>query len=57
MEIISINKKVKVWYDFSETSARLIIEDEGEGFKDLEKWNEDPHRKDHGPRGVEVQLT
>jgi serine/threonine-protein kinase RsbW len=34
------NKKVKVWFDFSVNSAHLIIEDEGEGFKDLEKWNE-----------------
>jgi len=33
-------KKVKVWFSFSKTRARLIVEDEGEGFKDLEKWNE-----------------
>ncbi|MCI6664432.1 MAG: ATP-binding protein [Spirochaetia bacterium] len=35
-----INKKVRVWYSFSPTHAHLIVEDEGEGFKDLEKWNE-----------------
>jgi hypothetical protein len=35
-----INKKVKVWYSFSATHAHLIVEDEGEGFKDLEKWND-----------------
>ncbi|MBN2738146.1 MAG: ATP-binding protein [Spirochaetales bacterium] len=35
-----INKKVKVWYLFDKESARLIVEDEGEGFKELEKWNE-----------------
>ncbi|MCM1320496.1 MAG: ATP-binding protein [Bacteroides sp.] len=35
-----IEKKVKVWYSFSPTHAHLIVEDEGEGFKDLEKWNE-----------------
>ena len=35
-----INKKVHVWYSFSATHAHLIVEDEGEGFKDLEKWNE-----------------
>lgn len=34
------NKKVKVWYEFDENSAHLIIEDEGEGFTDLEKWND-----------------
>lgn len=35
-----INKKVTVWYSFSPTHAHLIVQDEGEGFKDLEKWNE-----------------
>lgn len=34
------NKKVKVWYYFSEHEARIIVEDEGEGFQDIEKWNE-----------------
>ncbi|MFA6507124.1 MAG: ATP-binding protein [Treponemataceae bacterium] len=33
-------KKVHVWYHFSPNEARLIVEDEGDGFKDLEKWNE-----------------
>ena len=35
-----VNKKVHVWYSFSASHAHLIVEDEGEGFKDLEKWNE-----------------
>jgi anti-sigma regulatory factor (Ser/Thr protein kinase) len=35
-----VNKKVHVWYSFSATHAHIIVEDEGEGFKDLEKWNE-----------------
>lgn len=35
-----LNKKVRVWYTFSSTHAHLIVEDEGSGFKDLEKWNE-----------------
>jgi hypothetical protein len=35
-----INKKVKVWYALTEEMVRLIVEDEGEGFRDLEKWNE-----------------
>ena len=34
------NKRVKVWYEFTPKRARIIVEDEGEGFKDLEKWNE-----------------
>jgi hypothetical protein len=33
-------KKVRVWYDFSPEHAHLIVEDEGPGFQDLEKWNE-----------------
>lgn len=32
-------KKIKVWYLFSTTVARLIVEDEGPGFKDIERWN------------------
>ncbi|CEM62625.1 ATP-binding protein [Treponema phagedenis] len=35
-----ISKKVKVWYDFTPANAHLIVEDEGDGFKDMEKWNE-----------------
>ena len=35
-----INKKVRVWYSFSATHAHIIVKDEGEGFKDLEKWND-----------------
>ncbi len=33
------DKKVKVWYSFSKQKARIIVEDEGNGFKDLENWN------------------
>lgn len=32
-------KKVKVWYDLR-NRARFIVEDEGEGFTDLETWND-----------------
>lgn len=35
-----INKKVTVWYSFSASHAHLIVQDEGEGFKDLEQWND-----------------
>lgn len=35
-----LNKKVRVWYSFSSTHAHIIVEDEGEGFKDIEKWND-----------------
>jgi hypothetical protein len=32
-------KKVRIWHKFTPNMARLIVEDEGEGFKELEKWN------------------
>ncbi|HHU37473.1 MAG TPA: ATP-binding protein [Treponema sp.] len=35
-----LNKKVRVWYSFSSTHAHLIVEDEGSGFQEIEKWNE-----------------
>jgi len=34
------NKKVKIWYAFDEKTARLIVEDEGEGFREVEHWNQ-----------------
>ncbi|MGO8695091.1 MAG: ATP-binding protein [Rectinemataceae bacterium] len=35
-----VERKVRVWYSFSPEHAHLIVEDEGPGFKDLEKWNQ-----------------
>jgi len=35
-----LEKKVRVWYSFSPEHAHLIVEDEGPGFKDVERWNE-----------------
>ncbi len=34
-------KKVRVWWEFNKEKkmARVIVEDEGEGFKNLEDWN------------------
>src|SRR5512138_2443604 len=32
-------KEIKVWYRFTQNDARLIVEDEGPGFLDIEKWN------------------
>lgn len=34
------SKAVKIWFSFSATHAHLIVEDEGEGFQELERWNE-----------------
>lgn len=33
------SKELKVWYRFTATEARLIVEDQGSGFQDIEKWN------------------
>jgi hypothetical protein len=33
-------KSLKVWYSFTQEDARLIVEDEGEGFKELKAWND-----------------
>lgn len=33
------HKKLKVWYDFRKR-VRFIVEDEGEGFINLEEWNQ-----------------
>jgi len=33
------SKKVRVWHGFDADSARLIVRDEGEGFRQLEEWN------------------
>jgi hypothetical protein len=35
-----VAKKVRVWYSFDSTHAHIIVQDEGEGFKDMEKWND-----------------
>jgi hypothetical protein len=35
-----VSKKVRVWHKFTPDMARLIVEDEGDGFQDLERWNE-----------------
>jgi hypothetical protein len=34
-----VKKKVRIWHKFTRDMAHLIVEDEGEGFKSLEKWN------------------
>jgi hypothetical protein len=33
-------KILKIWYSFTNKDARLIVEDEGEGFKEIKAWNE-----------------
>ncbi len=33
-------KKIHVWYSFSSIHAHFIVQDEGDGFKDIDKWNE-----------------
>jgi serine/threonine-protein kinase RsbW len=33
-----IGKSLKIWWKFTDRSARLIVEDEGQGFQNLESW-------------------
>lgn len=40
-----LNKKIRVWYSFSPSHAHLIVKDEGEGFRELEAWNEFNRRR------------
>jgi len=34
------NKKIRIWYSFDTEKAHLIVEDEGEGFQEIESWND-----------------
>ncbi len=38
------SKRLRVWYDLRKR-ARFIVEDEGEGFRELEDWNEFVRRR------------
>ena len=33
-------KTIKVWYCFDKEAARIIVEDQGDGFKKIKEWNE-----------------
>jgi predicted RNA-binding protein (virulence factor B family) len=33
-------KILKVWYSFTHEAAHLIVEDEGQGFKEIKEWND-----------------
>ncbi|HVO38305.1 MAG TPA: ATP-binding protein [Spirochaetia bacterium] len=39
------SKSVHVWFAFDETSAHVIVQDEGEGFARLEEWNDFNRRR------------
>ncbi len=34
-----ITKNIHIWFSFSSSYAHFIIEDEGKGFQELERWN------------------
>ncbi|MDR1143938.1 MAG: ATP-binding protein [Spirochaetaceae bacterium] len=41
-------KLLKIWYSFTHEAARLIVEDEGEGFNEIPEWNEfNKHRLEY----------
>lgn len=35
---MDINKKIRVWFDFNKR-AKIIVEDEGDGFSNFDDWN------------------
>jgi hypothetical protein len=39
-----MSKNIRVWYDLR-NRVRFIVEDEGEGFQNIEHWNEFFHRR------------
>lgn len=41
----SKEKTTRIWFFFSPSLARIIVSDEGEGFQDIERWNEFYRRK------------
>ncbi len=49
------DKKVKIWYDINNDYAKIIIEDEGEGFQDMEKWNEFNKKRLHFIKKQDIQ--
>ena len=34
------NKTIKTWFSYSNKAAHVIVEDEGDGFTEIEEWNE-----------------
>ena len=33
-------KTIRTWFSFSNQAAHIIVEDEGDGFKEIDEWNE-----------------
>ena len=33
-------KTIKIWFSFSNKEVRLIVEDQGDGFKEIQEWND-----------------
>ena len=33
-------KIVKIWYSFTNEEARIIVEDQGDGFREIREWND-----------------
>lgn len=40
------SKIVKIWYSFDNNCAKIIVEDEGEGFTELERWKKFHEERD-----------
>ncbi|MBN1897298.1 MAG: ATP-binding protein [Spirochaetes bacterium] len=47
---------IRVWYKFQDDLFKFIIEDQGEGFKDLEKWNEFNRKRNQAIRNKNFEM-
>jgi hypothetical protein len=49
------SKSVRIWYHFDMEKARVIVEDEGHGFKGIEKWNEFNRKRNHAIKNNDME--
>ncbi len=50
------NKIIRVWYKFDRESYKIIIEDQGEGFENLEQWNEFNHKRNKAVINQDIDM-
>ena len=50
------SKNIKVFYSYTGDTFRIIVEDEGEGFKLLEEWNEFNRKRNEAIAKKDIEL-
>ncbi|MBU1077276.1 MAG: ATP-binding protein [Spirochaetes bacterium] len=51
-----LGKIIRLWYSFKDDSYKFIIEDQGAGFQDLEKWNDFNRKRNHAIQSKDMHL-